>query len=482
MERREITLVNHTPWWTRVAVKENDTLINFEVELKKAGPHYGDIFKGKVVGVVPGIQAAFVNIGTGKMGYLYVDDVVREKGEKKITRMLHEGEEIIVQVIREEENEKGPKLSMKLSLPERYLVYLPYEKTSHISSKIRKREVREKLLQFLQKLQGEFPGAFIMRTSAMDATEEELVQEAERLVKEWDNILHKAVNVNAPCLLKEEKGLLGRVLRDYVNSRTEKVIVDSDVALNFLAAELRKWPSANITLKLYMDEQPLFVVEKIEEELKKMMRKRIKLPSGGFIVVEETEAFCGIDVNTGSHTEESDFEETALKINLEAVQEIMRLLRVRNISGLILIDFLNLKKESNQRKVLEKIKSESFRDSAKITFKSFSELGVVEMTRRKTGVSVKKIFTHECPYCGGSGTLPSPSYISHYILNEILWYVKKHQGTEKVKVSVHPEVKEYLLSHSYKIIGEMEKENNTQIIIMEGKFKEMDKYQILPVR
>ncbi len=472
----EKILVNHTPWWTRVAVKEGDRLVDYEFERMVKGPRFGDIFKGKVLNVLPGLQAAFVNIGAERPGYLYIDDVVRESGERRIKNVLQEGQEIIVQVIREGENDKGPKLSMKISIPGRYLVYLPYENDVRISSKITDKSVREQLVALVSSLMEELPGAFIIRTSAAFATEDEIRHEAESISHEWDELLHKAVNTNAPALLRRERRLVERVIREYVKPSTKRIVVDSQEALDVLARELHFWPSAEVSVELYSGDKPLFQHERVEDELHQVLHRRIKLPSGGFLIIEEMEAFTGIDVNTGSHTGDADFESTAFRINTEAAKEIMRVLRLRNISGLIIIDFLNMKKEAHQRKILNIIKEESLKDTAKITFRKFSELGIVEMTRRKTERSLKHEMTFECPQCHGTGSVISPRYVASRILAELLWTLKSKKR-EKIKITVHPEVKDYLLSHHGKELLELGKEFDTDVIVMEKSGSEIDAYR-----
>jgi ribonuclease G len=417
-------LINITPMETRVALVENGVLQEVSVEREKNRGIVGNIYKGKVVRVLPGMQAAFVDIGLEKAGFLHVDDLREiESGTDTgldIRTYLREGQSIVVQVIKDPISTKGVRLSTKLSVSSRYLVYMPYEEHIGISQRIedeserlRLREQLDKAIENVGRIEGaesiessEAEGGYILRTAAEGVDSEELAGEIGFLQQLWGHVSETAKMVEAPALVYKDLPMFLRVLRDMANPQIEKVKVDSQKNYQKLCEFSRRFnPEMLSILEYYSSDRPLFYLHGVEDEISKALEKTVPLKSGGSLVIEQTEAMTTVDVNTGAFVGRRNLEETTYKTNLEAASTIARQLRLRNLGGIIIIDFIDMKDTEHRRQVMRALEKALSRDRAKTTIASVSALGLVEMTRKRSSESLGRTLCQPCPACEGKGRL-----------------------------------------------------------------------------
>jgi ribonuclease G len=432
----EEMLVNVTPQETRVAVLHLGAVQELHIERAGSRGLLGNIYLGRVARVLPGMQSAFIDIGLERAAFLHVADIWQERrgdeSERRIEQFLHEGQSLVVQVVKDPIGTKGARLSTQISFAGRYLVYLPQESHIGISQRIEGEEEREQLRQKFQSvLLPDIQGGFIMRTMAESASEDDLRADVAYLCKQWQNILEKSQHSIAPCLLYHDLNLALRVLRDFVNTDTTRILIDSretyqrmyEFAHNYTGGVTDK-------LKHYSADRPLFDLYAIEEEIEKALARRVDLKSGGYLIIDQTEALTTIDVNTGGFVGARNFDDTIFKTNLEAAQTIARQLRLRNLGGIIIIDFIDMDNTEHRETVLAELKKSLARDSTRITVNGFSALGLVEMTRKRTRESLAHVLCEPCSTCQGRGEIKTARTVCYDALREILREARQFDARE----------------------------------------------------
>jgi ribonuclease G len=435
----EDILVNVTPQETRVALVLQGAVQELHIERTQSRGIAGNIYLGKVVRVLPGMQSAFIDIGLERAAFLHVADIWDARSHDgspttpmPIERMLNDGQAITVQVIKDPIGTKGARLSTQISIAGRMLVYLPQDSHIGVSQRIENEAEREQLRERVQKLmKPEEKGGFIIRTMAEDASEDDLQTDIEYLRKTWGNITQMARTQPAPSLLYQDLNLAQRVMRDLVNDDTSIIQVDSRE--NYL--KLKQFgelytPSVLSRLVHYPGERPLFDLYGVEEEIQRALGRRVDLKSGGYLIVDQTEAMTTIDVNTGSFVNGRNFDDTIFKTNLEASHAIARQLRLRNLGGIIILDFIDMENPEHRAAVLSELQRALSRDRTKISVSGFSALGLVEMTRKRTRESLAHILCEPCPACGGKGQVKTARTICYEILRELTREAKQFNPRE----------------------------------------------------
>jgi len=476
---------------TRVALLENGVLVELYIEYRAEKGTTGNIYKGKVVRVLPGMQAAFIDIGLDKAAFLYVSDVCSDleefeemlhipNGETgidlenglwaainrplQIEDMLYEGQEILVQVTKEPIGSKGARVSSHISLPGRYLVLMPTVDHVGVSRRIENEKERARLREIVQKNK---PAGFgsIVRTASEGKNEKDLVADMDFLLKLWHNILEKKNNAPAYSLIHKDLDMIMRIIRDLFTEDVDRLIVDSpeeyQKILEFVDTFM---PQLKHSIELYENNEPIFDAYGIEVEIGRALGNKVWLKSGGYIVIEETEALVAIDVNTGKYVGSRNPEDTILKTNLEAVKEIAYQLRLRNIGGIIIIDFIDMKKESSKEKVFQSLREALKKDRAKTNILKISELGLIEMTRKRTRDNLSGLLCESCYYCEGKGFIKSKTTVLNEVLREIKREIRETPGNT-VCVFVNPDVANLLLEEERAEIDELERKSRKRIVI-----------------
>jgi ribonuclease G len=443
----------------RVALVENGRLVELYIEQEDVQHYAGNIYKGRVEDVLPGLGSAFVDIGHDKRGFLHASDVLLTGIEDideffagqaspasprgSIGGALRGGQDITVQVTKEAIGDKGPKLTTAISIPGRYVVLMPYADRVNISSRLEDEATRDRLRALVEGA-GAAPHGFIVRTVAGTAEPEAVLREIENLVQTWRRIAAAAERKTAPALLYKDKDLLERILRDLFTADVDVMITDAAATYERVTALAEKYaPPLAPRVRLYDDEHPVFDAFGIEAEIDRMFRRKIWLRSGGYIIIDEAEALVAIDVNTGRFLGRYDQEETILKTNLEAAAEIARQVRLRNIGGIIIVDFIDMATAEHKDHVLAALKDHMSHDRARAKILGFSELGMVEMTRQRHQGSIAARLSRPCPYCRGRGTVLDFEVVGVRLEREL--DRRFHAGVRgELTVFVHPRVKEYL--------------------------------------
>lgn len=457
-------LVNWTPQETRVAIIEGGAVQELHVERTLERGLVGNIYAGKVVRVLPGMQSAFIDIGMERAAFLHVADLHREdptakpqgrsaEGQVPIEKRVHEGQTLMVQVIKDPIGTKGARLSTQISVAGRLLVFLPQDEHLGISQKIGSAELREQLRERMLRLIGEADiregrarsGGFILRTNAEDATDDELASDIAYLRKTWATVRDLGLKAAPGTLLYQELNLAQRVLRDLVNESTNTIRIDSLMQFDFLKAFGAEFtPSAVDKLAHYKGERPIFDLYNIDGEIEKALARRVDLKSGGYLIVDQTEALTTVDVNTGGYVGARNFDDTIFKTNLEAAQAIARQLRLRNLGGIVIIDFIDMLREDHRDSVLAEFRKQLAKDRTKVTVSGFSALGLVEMTRKRTRESLAHMLCQPCPTCSGKGQVKTARTVCYDILREILREARQFNPRE-FRVVANATVVEMLL-------------------------------------
>ena len=482
--KREL-LINAAPRETRVAILEDDEFVELLVDRPEARRMVGDIYLGRVEAVLPGIQAAFVDIGTEKSAFLHASDLVfpdddsdrdddddeseddsrDEKEEPRgrrskappIQDLLKRGQDIVVQVSKEPISTKGPRVTAQISLAGRFLVYMPFASRVGVSRKIGDRAERQRLREQMQKLLPDNSGGIIVRTVGEDVTEETFEREMNTLMNQWKRIKRKTHFVRAPALVHRETSLTRGLMRDVFSTKVEQVTVDSRQVFNEIVEYLKGIaPELIDRVKLYEDVVPLFDKANIEHEIRDLFKRRCDLPSGGYLIIEPTEALVSIDVNSGRYTGKRDPEKTILKTNLEAAREVARQLRLRDIGGIIVCDFIDMETKANRDRVLQELRTHLGRDRARTKAFAVSDLGLVEMTRQRVRQSHLQNMTEACPTCHGTGRVFTAETIVRRVERSV-----KRMGVEGRRdhliVKLHPDVAMYVLEHEKDLLKKLEK-------------------------
>lgn len=435
----EDILINITPFETRVALISEGEVQELQVERTIQRGNVGDVHLGKVVRVLPGMQSAFVEIGLERAAFIHVADL-RENRQARtqgtlptpIERLVFEGQTLMVQVIKDPIGSKGARLTTQISLAGRSLVYLPHDSHIGVSQKITPEEARDLLrLRVAGLMPKGADGGFIIRTQAEDASDETLKSDIEYLIRLWSNIQKLAKTLPTPSVLHQDLTLSERVMRDMVTPKTNQILIDSRSATD----SLKKWtavytPEVTERLKHYSGERPLFEIANIEEEIKRALARRVDLKSGGYLVIDQTEALTSIDINTGGFVGGRNFHDTIFKTNLEAAQAIARQLRLRNLGGIIVVDFIDMSEISHQESVLAEFAKALTLDRTRTSMSSFSQLGLVELTRKRTREALASQLCEPCPTCDSRGQILTARSICYEILREVLREAKQFNPRE----------------------------------------------------
>lgn len=430
-------LVNITPQETRVAVLQQGVTQELYIERKNSQELVGNIYLGRVCRVLPGMQSAFVEIDPlQRAAFLHIADIWQQREDteisKPIEQILNEGQTLLVQVIKDPIGTKGARLSTQISIAGRFLVYLPQSSHIGISQRIESETDRELLREKVQALIPENEhGGFIIRTVAETATDKELSADVEYLRKLWKDIDNKSRTMPAQTLIYQDLNLSMRVLRDFANEETAKILVDSRESFQKML-EFSEQYTQNFKSKLqhYAGERPLFDLYSVEDEIEHALARRVDLKSGGYLIIDQTEAMTTIDVNTGGYTGGRSFDDTIFKTNLEATHTIARQLRLRNLGGIIVLDFIDMDNIEHRDAVLAELTKALQRDRTHMTINGFTALGLVEMTRKRTRESLAHILCETCPTCTGRGWLKTPHTVCYEILREILREAKQFNARE----------------------------------------------------
>ncbi|MCP4640059.1 MAG: Rne/Rng family ribonuclease [bacterium] len=477
-------IINVAPLETRIALLEDKRLAELSIERQESRSVVGNIYKGRVDSIVPGIQAAFIDIGFEKNGFLYVSDIagiegtgdfdfeggtVRPRGRSRrterrptIDQLLKKNQHVMVQVSKDTLGTKGVRLTNYITLPGRYIVFMPTVKQLGISRKIESEKERDRLRKILQAVRPKNVG-LILRTAAEGRNKAQFQADVRYLTKVWDKIMNKMESVKGPALLHEDMGPILRVVRDTFTNDVERLTIDSETEygriLNFLESFA---PSLKKRCRLYRAKRPTFDKFGVEDEIKKALQRKVYLKSGGHICIDQTEALIAIDVNSGRFTSSKGLEETVFKTNLEAAEEIARQVRLRDIGGIIVIDFIDMRYERNRKELIRKLQDSLKGDRAKTTISEISELGMIEMTRKRVRHNLVKALSQPCPYCEGSGLVRSVTTMTFEVLRSVnsLFCSSKEKH---VLLQVHPDVARRLRTENKDILDDMAERFERQI-------------------
>ncbi len=438
----EEILVNVTPQETRVALTSAGVVQELLIERAASRGRVGNLYVGRVARVLPGMQSAFVEIGLERAAFLHVADIW-DRGERPIEKILAEGQPVLAQVLKDPIGSKGARLSTQVSIAGRLLVYLPHDPHIGISQKIGDENGRAALRERLKDLlPAEEKGGFIVRTLAEAASEDELRADLDYLRHLWRAIDERCVAARGsatPQLIYQDLSLAQRVLRDMVSGGTERVVVDSRETFQKLAAFAAAYmPQVRARLEHYTGERPLFDLYGVEAEIEKALSRRVELKSGGTLVIDQTEALTTIDVNTGGYVGSRSFDDTIFKTNLEAAQSIARQLRLRNLGGIIVIDFIDMESIEHRNSVLDELRRALGRDRTRVTLNGFTTLGLVEMTRKRTRESLAHVLCEPCPTCDGRGEVRSAATVCYDILREVLREARAFNAREYRVIAAQP--------------------------------------------
>ncbi len=430
-------LINVTPQETRVAMLEQGVVQELHMERASARGLVGNVYLGRVARVLPGMQSAFIEIGLERAAFLHIADIWEHRqnghgGERPIERILHEGQSLLVQVIKDPIGTKGARLSTQISLAGRLLVYLPQDSHIGISQRIDDEAERETLRERLQHLLPEgMTGGFIIRTMAETASEREMQADIEYLTKLWSDLSGRSHEAAPASLLYQDLNLAQRVLRDMSTDETARILVDSRETCTRMIDFARQYTPALVErIHHYAGERPLYDLHGVEDEIEKALARRVDLKSGGYLIFDQTEAMTTVDVNTGGFVGGRSFDDTIFKTNLEAAQVIARQLRMRNLGGIIIIDFIDMEMADHRHAVLAELNRALEKDRTRLTVNGFTQLGLVEMTRKRTRESLAHVLCEPCPTCQGRGALKTPQTICYEILREIVREAKQFNARE----------------------------------------------------
>ncbi len=452
-------LINWSPQETRVAVIENGAVQELHMERALERGLVGNIYLGKVARVLPGMQSAFIDIGLERAAFLHVADVWQRNPEGEppafakngsgappvpIERQVFEGQALLVQVIKDPIGTKGARLSTQISVAGRQLVFLPQDDHIGVSQKIPP-DQRDALRSRVKALVGQAGGGFILRTNAEDASDAELAEDVNYLRKTWLRIKAGASREPPKTLLHQDLNLLQRVLRDLVGDETQSIRIDSNEQYQALVAFAQEFmPAAALKLQLYKGERPIFDLYNVDEETTKALGRRVDLKSGGYLMIDQTEALTTVDVNTGGFVGARNFDDTIFKTNLEAAGAIARQLRLRNLGGIVIADFIDMSRDDHREAVLAEFRKQLARDRVKTMVGTFSPLGLVEMTRKRTRESLEHMLCEPCAACSARGSLKTARSVAYDILREVLREARQFNPRE-FRVVAAPQVVELFL-------------------------------------
>jgi ribonuclease G len=503
-------IVNAGSHETRIAVIENNQVTELFIERKFNKGIAGNIYKGKVTKVLPGMQSAFVDIGLDRDAFLYVGDIsenllnieeffedFNEEEEEKPTKeqteestyppvnanlqiedLLKEGQELLVQISKEPIGSKGPRITAHISLPGRYIVYMPSINHIGISRKIEDTLEKERLKELVESLKTG-PGGYIVRTAGEGMGVTAFKQDIQFLNTLWKEVIYEAEKATAPALIYEELGLIQKVIRDVFNDDTSIMLIDSDEvyqqALNFIDKINLSWASK---IKLYTKKQPIFYEYDIESQIESALRSKVWLKSGGYIVINQTEALVAIDVNTGRFIGKKSLEDTVFKTNIEAIREIVRQIRLRNLGGIIVVDFIDMEDPEHKTELLRNLEEELKKDRSRSNIISISEIGLIAITRKRVKQSLERFLTKTCPTCKGSGRVKSVPTIVLQLQREIVSKLTINFDRD-ITVRVHPSIAEYLIEDQFSVLSSIKNLYNIRVSIKEDPNMQPEEYNIV---
>ncbi|MEI6894457.1 MAG: ribonuclease G [Colwellia sp.] len=455
-------LINVTPNETRVALVQNGSLQEVHIQREAKRGIVGNIYLGKVIRVLPGMQAAFIDINLDKAAFLHASDIKsklilnEDAGQvADIRSLVHEGQYIMVQVVKDPLGTKGARLTTDITIASRYLVLMPNAQHAGISLRIENAEERERLKSIVSPYCDEQQG-FIVRTAGEGAGEVELQHDAEFLHRVWKKVLTRKQRKQTNLPLYQDLSLSFRVLRDFVGINIERIRVDSKLTYQELEAFTQEFvPELTPFIEYYPGERPIFDLFSVEQEIQRALHRKIELKSGGYLIIDQTEAMTTIDINTGAFVGHRNLEDTIFSTNVEATQVIARQLRLRNLGGIIIVDFIDMHNEDHKRRVLHSLDTAMAKDKVKYSLHGFSALGLVEMTRQRTRESLEHVLCGECPLCSGRGHLKTAETICFEILREIVRVNRAHDA-DKFTVYASTAVSDFLLDDEFHNLAEVE--------------------------
>ena len=467
----EEILVNVTPRETRVAVVENGVLQEVQIERVARRGLVGGIFKGCVSRVMPGMDAAFIDIGLEKAAFIHASDVntlprssqtsAALEGEvvhEAIANLLHDGQQVLVQVVKDQLGTKGARLTTNITVPSRYIVLLPYSTDIRLSARLEDEEERERLSSIMQELLDENGKKFgcILRTAAELVSKEELRRDLEFLLRLWSSIVEKMGKVNSVAEVYSDLPLAVRTLRDLNTDDVENIFIDSrETVLSVRTFAEKLVPELVDRIQRYKGARPIFDLHGIEDELEKALQRKVMLKSGGHLVFDQTESMTTVDVNTGGFVGHRNLEETIFKTNLESAQTIARQLKLRNLGGIIIIDFIDMAEEEHKRQVMRALEKVLEKDRAKTQICEVSPLGLVEMTRKRTHESLEHILCEPCSTCSGGGSVKSAQTVCYQLFREIMRVARQYEANELL-VLASQSVVDLLVDEESDILAELE--------------------------
>jgi ribonuclease G len=481
-------LINVTPSESRVALIENGILQEIHIERHTKKGLVGNIYKAKVIRVLPGMQAAFVDIGLDKAAFLHASDIAvyDELAEevksshlerKDIRELVREGQAIVVQVVKDPIGTKGARLTTDITVPSRYLVFMPSVTHVGISQKIEDSAERDRLKAIVSQLCDE-NGGFILRTAAEGVNEQELIQDASFLRLLWEKIQARKPGSKIHVLY-EDLPVARRVLRDFVGSKIDRVRIDSNLTYTELRAFTKEYvPEVYDKLEYYQGDLPIFDLYDVENELQRALGRRVDLKSGGYLIIDQTEAMTTVDINTGAFVGHRNLEETIFNTNIEATSVIARQLRLRNLGGMILIDFIDMLEPDHKKRVLHSLEVGMAKDRAKSNIYGFTSLGLIEMTRKRTRESLEHLLCGECPACKGRGSIKTVETICFEITREIV-RVNKAFSADKFVIYASAIVADALLGEESHILAELEAFVGKQIKVLNEPLYHQDKFDVV---
>jgi ribonuclease G len=502
-------LINVRPLETRVAVLENENLVDLMIERSQYKGLAGSIYRGRVSRVLPGMQAAFVDIGLERAAFLYVGDVrepdraetslfvdgideqnedgdlLVEQAEEEISlqktpiqELLHEGQIVLVQVSKDPLGTKGARITTHISLPGRYVVYMPTLSHLGISRRIEDPEERDRLRDLMESIRPE-KGGLIIRTAGEGASEEQIREDIKYLMTLYDEISKSYQKRKTVGLLHTELDVELRAVRDLLTEDVKRVLVDEKPVFKKVQKFVSQFmPKLKNTVELYEGQNPIFDQFDIDLEISRSLGRKVWLKSGGYIIIDEAEALVVIDVNTGRYVGKKDFEDTIIKTNLEAVKEIAHQLRIRNCGGIIIIDFIDMEREVNREKVLHALKEELNKDRARTNVSSMSPLGLVEMTRKRIRPSLVKNLCNPCHYCDGKGYIRSKMTITNEIFREVERECVNLASEKEIYVHCHPDVANWIYDEAGALLEHIEQRYNRHIIFKIEAAFHLEQYEI----
>ena len=477
-------LLNVTPTETRVAVVENGVLQEILIERENLRGIVGNVYKGKVVRVLPGMQAAFVDIGLERAGFIHASDISGGDSQTAINTLVREGQTLIVQVTKDPIGTKGARLTTQLAIPSRYLVYMPDTEHVGISQRIDDEDERNRLRELVLSQMDEEgltdKAGFILRTAAEGAGEEEILTDIRYLKRLWHKLSQRIGESSVPALVYYELPLFLRAMRDNARPEISKVLIDSKETFQRVTEFTEQFvPEIQPRLEYYPGPRPIFDLNAVEDELQRALERKVPLKSGGYLVIDQTEAMTTIDVNTGGYVGRRNLEETIFKTNLEAANAIGRQLRLRNLGGIIILDFIDMQDTEHQRQVHRMLEKVLEKDHAKTKISGVSDLGLVEMTRKRTRESLGQMLTEPCECCDGRGTVKTAETICYDIFREILREERAYAAAECYVILASVAVIDRLLDEDSASLGDLEEFVGKTIKLQVEANYSQDQYDIV---